>query len=393
MKKLTVAVVFGSRSTEHDISVLTAIASVIKPLEMTQKYNVLPVYIGKDGRWFAGNKFKNISFFQSPDFKDEIQKCTPVSLLFNQGLSLVEAGRFGKRVERKVDVVFPATHGTHGEDGELMAICEMAHVPYVGCDVESSVVAMDKILAKQVAEAHGIPTAKFVSLDKQTYESESETWIGRINKELKYPLFVKPAHLGSSIGISRVSDSKELSNAIEVALHYDSKAVVEEAVQNLVEVTLPILGNDTLTPALLEQPLLHSDDFFDFDTKYMHGGKGKGKGGAKGGKQGGAQGYSRIPADLPKELYAQAEATGLNVYRALGCSGTARVDMLVDTKAGKTYFNEVNPLPGSLYAHNWAKTGLSNVKLTEKLVELALERFAKKEAVTTSFSTSYLQQF
>jgi D-alanine-D-alanine ligase len=392
MKKPTVAVVFGSRSTEHDISVLTALAAVIKPLEMSHKYNVLPVYITKDGRWFAGDKFKDITLYQTKLIEEVIAREAPVSLLFDQGLTLVRSSRLNT-TRIKVDVVFPATHGTHGEDGELMAICEMANVPYVGCNVESSVIAMDKVLAKQTASAAGIDTPKYVSFSKVEYESSPESFNDRINKELHYPLFVKPAHLGSSIGITRITGPKDLANAIEVALHYDTKALVEEGVTSLVEVTLPILGNDELTPALLEEPLLKSEDFFDFETKYMNNGKGgKGKGDAKSGKQG-AQGYSRIPARLPKELYAKAERTGLSVYRALGCEGTARVDMLIDTKTNKVYFNEVNPLPGSLYAHNWSKAGVSNVKLTERLVDLALERFAKREAITTSFTTNFLQQF
>lgn len=390
MKKPTVAVVFGSRSTEHDISVLTAISSVIKPLELSKKYHVLPVYIAKDGTWYAGQQFGDIALYQKGNLETVLSKTTPVSLLFNQGLKLVTASRFGKS-EQQIDVVFPATHGTHGEDGELMAICEMANVAYVGCDVESSVIAMDKILAKQVALQSGIPTAQFVSFTKTAYETDAEAWTKKINAELKYPLFVKPAHLGSSIGISRVTSKDELANAIEVALHYDSSALVEEGVQNLIEVTLPIMGNEQLTPALLEEPLLKSEDFFDFDTKYMQGGKGKGKGGAKSDQ--GAQGYSRVPAELPKGLYEVAEALGVSVYRALGCGGIARVDMLVDSKSRQVYFNEVNPLPGSLYAHNWAKSGISNIELVCRLVDLAVERYEKQQALTTSFSTNYLQQF
>ncbi|HEY5668111.1 MAG TPA: D-alanine--D-alanine ligase [Candidatus Saccharimonadales bacterium] len=391
MKKPTVAVIFGSRSTEHDVSIITAVASVIKPLEMSKKFHVVAVYITKDGRWFMGDKFKNIATYQK-HIDDVLAKEKPVAVRLGQGLTLVRAGRF-KGSEVKVDVVFPATHGTHGEDGELMAICEMAGVAYVGCDVESSVIAMDKVLAKETAVAGKIDTPKYVSFSKQAYETDSKPWQDKINRELHYPVFVKPAHLGSSIGITRVTDKKDLDSAIEVALHYDTKALVEEGVQNLVEVTLPIMGNEEPVPALLEEPLLKSEDFFDFETKYMQGGKGKGKGGAKGGGKHGAQGYSRIPADLPEDLYAKAEATGLNVYQALGCSGTARVDMLVDTKAKKVYFNEVNPLPGSLYSHNWSRAGISNVVLVERLVELAQKRFAKKESVATSFATNYLQQF
>jgi len=389
MKKLTIAVIFGSRSTEHDISVLTAIGSVIKPLQLSKQYDVLPVYIAKDGTWYAGNKFADVKLFQGNKLEGVLAKSTPISVRFGQGLKLVESGRFGNK-EYNVDVVFPALHGTHGEDGELMAVCEMADVAYVGCDVEASVIAMDKVLAKLMAQAHNIPITKFEYFTRLDYEMNKPAWIKAINDKLTYPLFVKPAHLGSSIGISRITKAEDLENAIEVALHYDSKALVEEGVQNLIEVTLPIIGNDDITPALLEEPLLKSEDFFDFDTKYMQGGKGKG--GAKSGKQG-AQGYSRIPAELPKGLYEAAEALGVSTYRSLGCSGIARVDMLIDSQTKQVYFNEINPLPGSLYAHNWAKAGTSNVQLVTKLVELAQERFTKKQAITTSFSTNYLQQF
>lgn len=395
MKKPTIAVVFGSRSTEHDISVLTAVAAVIKPLQLAQKYDVLPVYITKDGRWFAGKKFADIKTYQG-DMDAMLAKQSPVSLTFgkNGGLQLTETTKRFKPQTWNVDVVFPATHGTHGEDGELMAICEMANVPYVGCDVESSVIAMDKVLAKQVVLAAGLNTPKYVSFSKQGYESDSATWITKINKSLTYPLFVKPAHLGSSIGITRVADPKDLANAIEVALHYDSKALVEEGVNNLIEVTLPIMGNEELTPAYLEQPLTTAEDFFDFDTKYIRGGKGKGgaKAGGKSGKEG-AQGYSQIPADLPKDLYAQAESVGLDSFRAIGCTGFARIDMLIDSKANTVYFNEVNPLPGSLYAHNWRKKGVSNVALVTQLVELAVARHQKQQELSTAFASSFLKQF
>lgn len=390
MKKPTVAVVFGSRSTEHDISILTALASVIKPLQLSQKYHVIPVYITKDGKWYADRELADIKLYQSGRLDNFLAKKKPLALQFNNGLTLIEGTGFRSKAH-KIDVVFPATHGTHGEDGELMAICEMANVPYVGCDVISSVVAMDKVLAKQVADANSILTSPFVAFYKTEYEANPKVWLNQITR-LRYPLFVKPAHLGSSIGISRVKDAQELTNAIEVALHYDDKALVEEGIQNLTEVTLPIMGNEELTPAYLEEPITQAEDFFDFDTKYMKGGKGKGKGGAKSGEQG-AQGYSNVPADLPAELYKKAEQTGLAVFRALGCHGFARIDMLIDRKTEEVYFNEVNPLPGSLYSHNWAKKGISNVELVQRLVKLAFERFEKRKAMTTSFSTNYLQQF
>jgi D-alanine-D-alanine ligase len=387
MNKQTVGVFFGSRSTEHDVSVMTAIASIIKPLELTRKYNVAAIYISRTGKWYCDPALKDIKLFTSGKIDDWCAKHAPVELLFYDGLQLVEAGR--KRRSTKIDIAFPALHGTHGEDGEVMAMFELANIPYVGCNVSSSVIAMDKVLAKQVAIANDIPTPKSIYFTKYDFEQNQDIWVTQINRTLEYPLFIKPAHLGSSIGITRVTDPKDLVNAIEVAVHYDDKALVEEGVQNLIEVTLPIMGNEEPRPALLEQPLTKPEDFFDFDTKYMGGGK---KGGKKGGVKG-SQGYSKIPAELPEALYKKAEAVGLAVYKALGCGGTARIDMLIDGKKGEVYFNEVNPLPGSLYAHNWHQAGVSSIELVLKLIEFAQERHEKQTLLETTFSTSFLQQF
>lgn len=387
----TVAVIFGGRSTEHDISVVTAISSIIKPLEMTNQYKVEAVYITKDGQWYWDEKLKDISLYSSGEIESFLAKQSPVNVQFGKTLQLNKGKGLAGRKAVAVDVVFPAMHGTYGEDGALMGLLDMAGVPYVGCSLASSVVAMDKVLAKQVAAANNISVTPYVHFSKTEFNDNPEKVVKEAAKKLQFPVFVKPAHLGSSIGISRVEVVKDLHNAIEVAVHFDDKVLIEEEVKNLIEVTLPVMGNDTLTPALLERPLTSSEDFFDFDTKYIRGG---GKKGAKvdGGVKG-AQGYSELPAKLPKDLYATAEATGLEVYRALNCSGTARVDLLIDSKQEKIFFNEVNPLPGSLYAHNWRASGVPSIKLVQNLVELALERHAQRTKTETAFSTNFLKQF
>ncbi len=383
-------VIFGGRSAEHDVSIVTALASIIKPLELTKKYRVEAVYVAKNGAWYWDEKLKDIQLFTSGGIQDFLHRSQPASVQLDGGLTLVKAsGIAGRKQTRKIDIAFPAMHGTYGEDGSLMGLLDMAGIPYVGCGLAASALAMDKVLAKQIAEAHGIAVAKFTYFTKASVERELSAIVAEVQKSLRYPLFVKPAHLGSSIGISQVSSESELRNAIEVAAHYDDKIIIEEAVQNLIEVTLPVIGNERPQPALLERPMTQVEDFFDFDTKYMRGGKkGKGKGSAKG-----AQGYSQIPAELPKDLYAKAEATGLNVYRALGCSGIARIDMLIDSETGNIYFNEANPLPGGLYAHNWNRAGISNVELVQKLVGFARERQTQRQTLATSFTTNYLQQF
>jgi D-alanine-D-alanine ligase len=270
-----------------------------------------------------------------------------------------------------------------------MGLLEMANIPYVGCDVPSSVLAMDKVLAKLMAEAHGIATPAMQFATSTDYARNPKPFIDAIEHKLDYPLFVKPAHLGSSIGISRVANREDLENALEVAFHYDDKVLAEEAVANLIEVTVPIMGNDEPQPALVEQPLVDPDSFFDFETKYMN----QGKGGKKTGGKQGAQGYSNLPADISKDLYEESLKTATAAYRALGCKGIARIDLLINAKTNHIYFNEVNPLPGSLYVHNWRAAGFSGVELVTKLIEYAREAHEKKQKVTTSFSTNFLQQF
>ena len=384
----TIAVIFGGRSAEHDVSIVTAIGSVIKPLELTKKYRVEAVYIAKNGAWYWDDRLKDIKLFSSDGIKDFLHKAKPVRLQFDGGLTLVKPGGIaGRKLTCKIDVVFPATHGTYGEDGSLMGLLRMANVPFVGCDMESSVLAMNKLLSHQIVKDYGVESHQFLGVAKAEFDRDPNGAISRL-EALSYPLFTKPVHLGSSIGISKVANRQELKNALEVVFHYDDTAIVEEAVPNLVEVTVPIMGNREPKAAMVEQPLTTTQDFFDFETKYLQGGK-KGK---AGGEQG-AQGYSKIPADLPPDLYKQAEETALKVYKALGCSGIARVDLLIDSKAKKVYFNEVNPMPGSLYAHNWRAAGVSGVELVKKLVRLAEERWHDEQQNTTVFATNYLKQF
>lgn len=385
--KQTIAVLFGGRSTEHDVSVVTAVSSIIKPLELTKKYTVLPVYITKNGDWYAGDKLKDIALYRSGDIEQIIAKMKRVQIVFEDGLTFVGGGF--KQQKTKVDIVFPAMHGTYGEDGSLMGLLRMANVPFVGCDMAAAAASMDKVTSKLLVEAHALPVTKMKFFTKFQYSEQTESILASIHNNLQYPVFVKPAHMGSSIGLTRVTDKNDLTDALEVAFHYDDKVVVEEAVQNLIEVTLPIMGNEEPIPALLEQPILSEDGVFDFDTKYMKGGK---KGKSKEGSNS-AQGYSNLPAQLDKPLYDRAVETGLAAYKALGCEGLARIDMLIDSKTSTVYFNEVNPLPGSLYAHNWKKAGYSNIELVEALIAYGVARHERDNAVSATFDTNFLAQF
>lgn len=385
-KMKTVAVFFGGVTPEHDISIITAISSIIKPLALAKQFNVIPVYISKKGVWYSDPAFNDVAVFRTGKIDEFCAKLKPVSVNFNGKFSIEHAGLRRKVVP--IDIAFPAMHGGNGEDGSLMGLLRMANIPFVGCDMQASVIAMDKVLAKQVAEASKIPVAKYQQVSGANFVHDSQKILDSIEKTLDYPFFVKPAHLGSSIGISRAANREELNNAIEVAAYYDEKIIVEEAVKNLIEVTVPIMGDDDPVAAMVERPLMDGDATFDFDTKYMSGG-GKKTGGAKQG----AQGYSEIPANIPKKLYDESLQTALRVYRAVECAGIARVDLLIDSKAEVVYFNELNPLPGSLYAHNWRQAGMSNLELVTRLIELAEERFEKKQKLQKTFTTNFLKQF
>ncbi len=385
MKK-TIAVFFGGRSPEHDISIITALSAIIKPLELTKKYDVIPVYIAKDGKWFSDDKLKDIKLYRSQGIDEFIVKSKPVSVVFDGGMILRKSGL--KNKETRIDIAFPSMHGAYGEDGSLMGLLRMAGIPFVGVDMAASVVAMDKVLAKQVAESNGILTSKFVFFSRSDFEANREIIIKKITDNLKFPQFVKPPHLGSSIGITKVNNINELVNAIEVAAYYDNKILVEESVENLIEVTVPIIGNEILQTAFVERPLSHDGEFFDFETKYMSGGKKTG-----GAKQSGAQGYSELPADISDKLYSNSLDIAKKVYKAIGCEGISRVDLLIDSETEIVYFNEINPLPGSLYSHNWRASGMSSIDLVTRLVELAEERFESSKKIETTFKSNFLKQF
>src|SRR5512146_58359 len=206
----TIAVIFGGRSAEHDVSIVTALASIIKPLELTKKYRVEAVYIAKDGAWYWGDKLKDIDLFSSGGIQDYLHRTQPASVQFDGGMTLVKAsGIAGRKQHRRIDLVFPAMHGTYGEDGALMGLLDLAGIPYVGCGVAAGAIAMDKVLAKQVAAANDIPVSKFLTFTKAQLERKPGGAVKAVTDSLNYPLFVKPAHLGSSIGIARVENDTE----------------------------------------------------------------------------------------------------------------------------------------------------------------------------------------
>lgn len=376
----SIAVIFGGRSAEHDVSIITAHIPIIDTLLASGKYDVWPIYIAKDGSWYCDKQMNDLAFFKDTGWEQKIAAMTRVRLGFEDGLRIEWPGIFAKTV--RIDIAFPAMHGTYGEDGSLMGLLRMAGVPFVGCDIFASAVAMDKVLTKQILSAEGVPVVPYVWFTKNEWQKDAAACRARIEQELTYPLFVKPVHLGSSIGIGKVKNAQELEQAIEVALHYDDKVLVENGVQNLIEVTLPIMGNDSLTFAHVERPL-NNTDFFDFNDKYLSGGGKKSESGAN-------NSYSEIPANLGESMTTQVKELGKKVYETIGLAGIARVDFLIDGGTNTVYVNEINTLPGSLYHHNWKKSGVSNMDLVVGLVKLAEERFAAAKDTTYAFKSDIL---
>lgn len=374
-----IAVIFGGKSAEHDVSIITAHTPIIDSLIASQKFDVWPIYVAKDGSWYCDKKMNDMAFFKSDGWEEEIQGWKKVEFSFDGGLTIKWPGLFG--ASQKMDVVFPSMHGTYGEDGSLMGLLRMAGVPFVGCDIFASAVSMDKALTKQVIAADGMPVVPYIWFTRADWAARAPEFRERM-KELSWPLFVKPVHLGSSIGITKAKNEKELENAIEVALHYDEKVLVEEGVDPLIEITLPIMGNDEPRTAECEQPL-NKTEFFDFQDKYLSGGK-KGSGGVN-------RSYSDIPAKIGEPMTKEIKELGVRVYKTLGCTGIARVDFLVNADTKKVYVNEVNTLPGSLYHHNWKVAGVSNMELVLGLVRLAEDRFEMQKNTTYTFTSNILK--
>lgn len=378
MKK-TIAVIFGGRSAEHDVSIITAHIPIIQSLLATGQYVVWPIYIAKDGSWYADQAMNDMTYFTRDDCAVRLTRQKKARILFDGGLKIVLPGIIPKTVS--IDIAFPALHGTNGEDGSLMGLLRLADIPFVGCDIFASAVAMDKVLTKQVLAAEGIPAIPYVWFTRIDWERDRAQWKDKIAL-LTWPVFVKPVHLGSSIAITKVKQAADLEHAIEVALHYDDKVLAEESVENLIEVTLPIMGNDTLRLGEIERPL-NKKEFFDFSDKYLSGAK----------RSGGVNSqYSEIPARIDEAFAREVRDFAKKTYRILGCSGIARIDFLIDAAVGRVYVNEVNTLPGSLYHHNWKKAGVSGVELVTSLVSFAEERFASRKSIVYAFPSDILKK-
>lgn len=391
--KTRVAMLFGGKSVEHEVSVISGIQAYLNM--DTDKYDVIPVYMTKENEMYIGPFVGEIESYK--DIEGLLKKSQRV-IMVNEGgqVKLVPypPRKFGRNTPTEIDVAFPVVHGTNVEDGALQGYLRTVGIPFVGCDVEASALGMDKYLMKLVLKEKGVPV-----LDAQLYTlsdyAEMDSLMDRVEQSLGYPVIVKPVNLGSSVGISVARNRVELAASVDDAFRYASKILAEHAVTNLREINCSVLGDENeATASVCEEPL-HTKDILSYEDKYVNGSKGRGsKGrGSKGGGSKGMAGVSRrIPAELAPEKREEVRRLAVRAFQALGCCGVARIDFLVDEDNKSLYFNEINTIPGSLAFYLWEPVGVPYKDLLDRMIQLALKRLRAEERLTFTFDTNILNQ-
>ncbi len=390
MRKLRVGILFGGRSGEHEVSLLSA-ASVLNAIDK-EKYDVVPIGITKEGRWLTAEHAENLLtgklVLEPRNLRAGDPETTSPAAVLAQGESVVvppeplhrrsglvpfqtDAPLARRASDRaiNVDIIFPVLHGTFGEDGTIQGLFELADIPYVGAGVLGSAAGMDKDIMKSLFIAGGIPIVKHVTILRSAWESDAKKVQKLVESKLTYPVFVKPANLGSSVGISKAHNRKELGPAIEEAAKFDRKIVIEQGVggkkDKAREIECSVLGNDEPV-ASVPGEIVPGKEFYDYTAKYVDEGS-----------------QLIIPAKLSKAETKRVQELAVKAFQAVDCSGLARVDFLMDPKTKKIYLNEINTMPGftaiSMYPKLWAASGLAYADLIDRLIELGLERHEDKK--------------
>lgn len=391
-KKERVGVLFGGRSAEHEVSVITG-HQIMDALEVAG-YTLLPIYITKEGEWFAGSALHKIGQYSEPAFDvKKLNNVYRVSLSPDRSIRKLvhhpDSSRklFSKLPDLWADIFFPAIHGTFGEDGTLQGLFEMADVAYTGSDVISSALGMDKIRMKLLCRDVGIPVLDCIWISRSEWQTDRDNSLSRVESSNSYPFIVKPACLGSSIGVKRCDNVNQLNNAIEVALMLDERALVEPALTNFIEINCAVLG-PPYEVSVCEQPCA-SETILTFEDKYKRGGKGsKGAGADKG-----MASLDRIvPAPISLELTSRIQDISIQSCREIGASGVVRIDFLLDKSSDSLYLNEINTMPGSIAFYLWEAIGLPFDELVTKVVNIGLQRHRVRSETQFSFEANLLQR-
>lgn len=400
--KIKVGVFFGGNSVEHEISVITmnqAISS-LNP----EKYEIVPIYIAKNGVMYTGDDLLDLYSFR--DMEVLLKRCYKVAVV-NDGKSVkvirTPAPWIGKRVLNTIDVAFPIVHGTNCEDGTIAGFVTLLGLPFVGPDIMASSIGMDKIMQKKVLKESGIPVVDFHAFYSVEYIKDDEKILNEIERKIEYPMIVKPGNLGSSVGIKKAKNKAELEEAIEFAMEFADRIIVEKAVEDLKEINCSVIGNQAESEASVCEEPFFSDEILSYTDKYIGDGKTKGGtiGGAKASIKGGMKGTGaksgetqfsnkKIPADISKEKTEEIQRLAKDVFNILGCNGVARIDFLIDKKTDKVYVNEINTIPGALSYYLWEASGKTFEQELDEIIELAIKRQRDREKLTFSYDQNIL---
>ena len=387
--KIRLGVIFGGESVEHEVSIISAVQAMYK-LD-NEKYDVTPIYITKDRQWYTGEALKDIETYQDLDLLKRYSK--NVVLYEKNGRFLLQNKNFPKRVVKEIDMVLPIVHGTNVEDGVLQGYLQSIGIPFVGGDVYASVVGQDKIFMKQIFTCENLPIADYVWFYDVEYNDDNQAIIDKVEK-LGYPVIVKPCTLGSSVGITVAKDQGELKEAIDTAIGYDNRIVVEKVVENLMELNISVLGNYENQQVSAIEQVIPTDKFLTYADKYLGNGKTKGKVGGKFKSSKGIVSTNRVvPAKIEDSLKTEVEEIAVKAFKALKSSGVVRIDFLVDSKKNKVYINEVNNIPGSLSFYLWEPIGKDYSELLDDMINIGIKDYKHRIAKTHSFETNILKGF
>ena len=383
--KIKVGVIFGGPTVEHEVSIISAVQAM-EHLNK-EKYDIYPIYISKDRTWYTGKMLADIDIYR--DF-DTLKRYAKKVVLYNhKGLFRLQALNLFRTVVADLDIILPVVHGNNMEDGTLQGYLELVGVPYVGSNVLGSSLGQDKVVMKQVFESLNLPIVEYTWFFDNEYFVDKEEIFKKI-KKIGFPVIVKPATLGSSVGITYVKDINGLENAIMDAISYDNKIVVEKAVENLVEVNCSVLGNYENQQASVLEEVMSTQEFLTYQDKYLNGSKGKF--GSKGSK--GMAGTNRlIPARLDEKTTNLVQDIAKQAFKALNLSGVCRIDFLIDGKTNKVYINEPNTIPGSLSFYLWEETNKTYEQLLDEMITLAIKQYKTKYEKTISFDTNILSNY
>lgn len=387
--KIRVGVLYGGKTTEHEVSIITAVQAM--GFLNKDKYDVIPMYLTKENEMYTGEPLKEMDVYKETDL---LKRYCKNVVCYSKDGALVLQNKKGlfKRTIATVDIVIPCVHGYNMEDGNVQGMLETYGIPYTGSDIYGCTVGQDKVFQKQILEAEKVPVTKYTWFyDNEYYEDETK--ILENIKKVGYPVIVKPARQGSSIGIKIANDEETVKEAIEDAIKYDDKILVEEVISNMAELNCSVLGSNSFMETSAIEQVMGKDEILSFNDKYIGSGAKKGAAKKMGASKGMVSADRVIPADIPKKLASEIEETSKRAFRALGASGVVRIDFLYDKKSKKYYVNELNTIPGCLSFYLWLPLNKEYDELLDDMINIAVKRYKKKLKKTTIFESNILSTF